>query len=91
MPSGHLVGVSTHNLPELQHARKLQADFAVLGPVLPTTSHPGNPGIGWDEFARLNQQAGLPVYALGGQSADTLAQAQSVGGHGFAGLRRWIT
>jgi len=42
-------------------------------------------------YAQLNQQAGLPVYALGGQSADTLAQAQSVGGHGFAGLRRWIT
>jgi 8-oxo-dGTP diphosphatase len=91
MPSGHLVGVSTHNLPELQHARRLEADFAVLGPVLPTASHPGSPGIGWDEFRRLNQQAGLPVYALGGQSVDTLGQARSFGGHGFAGLRRWIT
>lgn len=91
LPAGHLVGVSTHALSELEHARKLEADFAVLGPVLPTASHPGHPGIGWEEFARLNQQAGLPVYALGGQSADTLAQAKSVGGHGFAGLRRWIT
>jgi len=91
LPAGHLVGVSTHDLSELQHARKLEADFAVLGPVLPTASHPDHPGIGWEEFARLNQQAGLPVYALGGQSAETLAQAKSVGGHGFAGLRRWIT
>jgi 8-oxo-dGTP diphosphatase len=91
LPAGHLVGVSTHDLSELQHARKLEADFAVLGPVLPTASHPDHPGIGWEEFTRLNQQAGLPVYALGGQSAETLAQAKSVGGHGFAGLRRWIT
>lgn len=91
LPAGHLVGVSTHELSELEHARKLEADFAVLGPVLPTASHPDHPGIGWEEFARLNQQAGLPVFALGGQSADTLAQAKSVGGHGFAGLRRWIT
>jgi len=91
LPAGHLVGVSTHELSELAHARKLEADFAVLGPVLPTASHPEHPGIGWEEFARLNQQAGLPVFALGGQSADTLAQAKSVGGHGFAGLRRWIT
>lgn len=91
LPAGHLVGVSTHELSEIEHARKLEADFAVLGPVLPTASHPGHPGIGWEEFARLNQQAGLPIYALGGQSADTLAQAKSVGGHGFAGLRRWIT
>lgn len=91
LPAGHLVGVSTHELSELAHARKIEADFAVLGPVLPTASHPEHPGIGWEEFARLNQQAGLPVFALGGQSADTLAQAKSVGGHGFAGLRRWIT
>lgn len=85
------VGVSTHNLAELEHARALDADFAVLGPVLPTASHPGHPGIGWDSFAELNAQAGLPVFALGGQSAATLVRAQSVGGHGFAGIRGWIT
>lgn len=84
------VGVSTHNLAELEHARVLEADFAVLGPVLPTASHPGHPGIGWESFAQLNAQAGLPVFALGGQSAATLAHAQSVGGHGFAGIRGWI-
>jgi 8-oxo-dGTP diphosphatase len=84
------VGVSTHNLGELEHARALEADFAVLGPVLPTASHPGHPGIGWETFTQLNAQAGLPVFALGGQSAATFAQAQSVGGHGFAGIRGWI-
>lgn len=91
LAAGKRVGVSTHNLPELEHARALDADFAVLGPVLPTASHPGHPGIGWDNFAQLNAQAGLPVFALGGQSAATLAHAQSVGGHGFAGIRGWIT
>ena len=91
LAAGKRVGVSTHNPPELEHARALDADFAVLGPVLPTASHPGHPGIGWDNFAQLNAQAGLPVFALGGQSAATLAHAQSVGGHGFAGIRGWIT
>lgn len=91
LAAGKRVGVSTHNLPELEHARALDADFAVLGPVLPTASHPGHPGIGWDNFAQLNAQAGLPIFALGGQSAATLAHAQSVGGHGFAGIRGWIT
>lgn len=86
-----LLGVSTHNLAELEHARALNADFAVLGPVLPTPSHPGVPGMGWDGFAALNAQAGLPVYALGGQSAETLDLVRSVGGHGFAGIRAWIT
>lgn len=90
LDQGKSVGVSTHNLAELEHARALDADFAVLGPVLPTASHPGHSGIGWDNFAQLNARAGLPVFALGGQSAATLALAQSVGGHGFAGIRGWI-
>ena len=88
---GSLLGVSTHNLSELRQARALDADFAVLGPVLPTLSHPGAPGMGWATFAELNAQAGLPVYALGGQSAATLDLVRSVGGHGFAGIRAWIT
>ncbi len=91
LAEGALVGVSTHNLAELTQARKLDADFAVLGPVLPTPSHPGVLGMGWEGFAELNAQAGLPVYALGGQSASTLELVRSVGGHGFAGIRGWIT
>lgn len=91
LAEGKRVGVSTHNLIELEHARRLEADFAVLGPVLPTASHPDHPGIGWEAFATLNAQAGLPLFALGGQSAATLAQAQSVGGHGIAGIRGWVT
>ena len=90
LPDGALVGVSTHALAELDQARLLNADFAVLGPVLPTPSHPGVTGIGWTGFAELCAQAGLPVYALGGQSVATLAQAQAVGGHGFAGIRSWV-
>jgi 8-oxo-dGTP diphosphatase len=90
LAEGSLVGVSTHNLAELTQARKLDADFAVLGPVVPTPSHPGVLGMGWAGFAELNAQAGLPVYALGGQSVATLELVRSVGGHGFAGIRGWI-
>ena len=90
LAQGSLVGVSAHNRAELAQARLLEADFAVVGPVLPTPSHPHAAGLGWAGFAELNAQAGLPVYALGGQSVATLAQAQAVGGHGFAGIRSWV-
>lgn len=86
-----LLAMSTHHLEDLERARELEADFVVLGPVLATASHPGAQGMGWEKFAELNAQAGMPVYALGGQSAETLAVAQSVGGHGVAGIRSWIT
>ncbi len=87
LPAGSLVGVSAHNHAEIQRARELGADFAVIGPVAATPSHPGQPPLGWDGFEAANRDAGLPVYALGGQSPVTLAQAQAHGAHGVAGIR----
>jgi len=86
-PDVALVGVSAHNAAELAQARTIGADFAVLGPVLATASHPDQPGMGWARFAEQVHTAGLPVYALGGQSAHTLQTAQCHGGHGVAGIR----
>ncbi|WP_459616819.1 Nudix family hydrolase [Bordetella sp. 2513F-2] len=84
---GALVGVSAHDAAEIARARQLEADFAVLGPVLPTPSHPGQPGLGWPGFEAALRDAGLPVYALGGQSADTRIEARRHGAHGIAGIR----
>ena len=85
-----LLAVSAHNKQDLEHARTLNADFVVLGPVLPTASHPEHPGMGWEAFAALNALAGLPVYALGGQSRATLQAAQSAGAHGIAAIRQGL-
>ena len=82
-----LIAVSAHDKADLQAARELGADFAVLGHVLDTPSHPGQPGMGWVRFAELAADAGLPVYAIGGQSAATLDEAWRHGAHGIAGIR----
>ncbi|OZI29551.1 NUDIX hydrolase [Bordetella genomosp. 7] len=87
LPEHAWVGVSTHDNAQVMHARNLGADFAVLGPVLETPSHPGAPTLGWQGFVQGTRDAGLPVYALGGQSANTLADAQRHGAHGVAGIR----
>lgn len=87
LADGACVGVSTHDAQEIAVARGVQADFAVLGPVCPTATHPGHPGIGWEGFVTHARDAGLPLYALGGQSAATLSTAQSYGAHGIAGIR----
>ncbi|NYT58083.1 Nudix family hydrolase [Alcaligenaceae bacterium] len=85
-----LLAVSAHNAAELGAARALGADFAVLGHVLDTPSHPNDPGMGWAQFASLLSDAGLPVFAIGGQSADTLEIARQHGAHGLAGIRRLL-
>ena len=84
------VGASTHGAEELDRARQAGARFAVLGPVLQTDSHPGAETLGWPRFAQLAAGAGLPVFALGGQSAETLQQAINCGAHGIAGIRNLL-
>lgn len=90
LPEGALVGVSAHNETELAQARAVAADFAVLGPVLDTPTHPGVTPLGWDTFAALNREAGMPVLALGGQSDTTFETARALGAHGIAGIRGLI-
>nr|MBF0685596.1 thiamine phosphate synthase [Pseudomonas sp.] len=83
----HWIGASTHNAEELAMARDIGARFAVLGPVLHTNTHPEAEPLGWSRFANLAADAGLPVFALGGQSMGLMPQAFSCGAHGIAGIR----
>ena len=76
------VGASVHTRAELEHAARIGCDFAVVGPVQNTASHPQAMPLGWAGFAALIQHAPLPVYALGGLRAADLPQAESVGAHG---------
>ncbi|MFK7965067.1 MAG: Nudix family hydrolase [Burkholderiaceae bacterium] len=78
------VGASCHNLNELYRAGEIGADFAVLGPVKPTQSHPGQRGIGWQNFAVSAALTPLPVYALGGLERKDLRSARAAGAHGIA-------
>lgn len=88
--SKQLVAMSVHNQLELQLAQKLNTDFVVIGHVLTTPSHPNQPSLGWDNFSTLAAAAGRPVYAIGGQSPDTLHIAQQHYAHGIAGIRHLI-
>lgn len=85
-PDVEWVGASCHTPEELAKAGEL-ADFAVLSPVLPTASHPGEPALGWPTFAEWAAACPIPVYALGGQTLGTLNDAVIHGGHGIAMLR----
>jgi len=84
LPDEYLIGASCHDAAELARAAELDCDFAVLGPVCTTASHPGAHPIGWERFAGLVDEAPLPVYALGGLRGDDLAVARRHGGQGVA-------
>lgn len=83
------VGASCHSPEEIALAGSLDLDYALLGPVLPTPTHPEASGLGWHGFAQAITGNRLPVFALGGLRPDDLAQAQAQGAHGIAMMRGW--
>ncbi len=89
LPPDRWVGASCHDADELAHARAVGCDFAVVGPVLPTASHPGAAPLGWSAFATLADCAGMPVYAIGGLRPDDAATAWAHHGQGVAGISAW--
>src|SRR5690606_9356862 len=56
------LAASCHDEAELRQAEALGCDFAVLGPVNATPTHPGAAGIGWPAFEALREHASLPIY-----------------------------
>lgn len=85
--AGVLLGVSCHDEVQLSKALDLGADYAFLGPVLPTASHPGEPGIGWERFELLVRDFPIPVYAIGGLGPGDLEEAWLRGAQGIAAIR----
>lgn len=90
-PNFPLVAASAHDAAELKRAAEYQLDFAVLGAVKPTATHPGQPGIGWPAVTQLLENYSLPVYAIGGLGRNDLPAARLAGAHGIAAIRSvWV-
>jgi 8-oxo-dGTP diphosphatase len=84
---GTPLAASCHDAADLQRAAALGCAFVVLGAVLPTPSHPGIAGMGWEGFAVLREDSELPIYAIGGLGRGDIALARSHGAQGIAAIR----
>ena len=88
-PQGFLIGVSCHTIEELKAAEREGADLAVFGPVFPSPTKTLAP-IGIDAFREATQSVGLPVYALGGVTADNAPLCMEAGAAGVAGISLFL-
>ena len=83
-PAASLLGASCHDERELEQAERLGVDYALVGPVKATASHPGATPLGWERFAALARDRPMPVLAIGGLARSDLAEARRHGAHGVA-------
>ena len=81
-----LVGRSVHTTAEATAARAAGADYLLAGPVFPTATHPGAAPLGL-EGIRAVAAVGLPVIAIGGVTAERIADLRAAGAWGVAAIR----
>ncbi len=86
VPDSTLLSAACHTEEQLAHAERVGVDLVTLSPVLPTSSHPGAPTLGWQRFGELVAQTCVPVYALGGMTRSHCAKARAFGAHGIAAI-----
>ena len=82
------MGASCHSHDDVGRASALDADFAVVGPVRATPTHPHATPLGWDAFSQTISGTRVPIFALGGLTAADLEPAIAHGAHGIA-MRRF--
>ncbi|MFN3244399.1 MAG: thiamine phosphate synthase [Planctomycetota bacterium] len=82
---GRLLGVSTHDLKQIQAAHAARADYVGFGPCHATATKGYQEGLGHDAIAaaaELCDDLSLPMFAIGGVTPDNLLQLA------IAGVRR---
>lgn len=81
---GQLIGSSVHSLEEAVRAARAGADYLTYGNVFATESHPGVPAKGVAVLQAIVEAVVVPVLAIGGITADNVADVLATGCAGIA-------
>jgi thiamine-phosphate pyrophosphorylase len=78
-----LIGASTHTLDGVRKAAETGADFLTFGPIFVTASKQNRPQ-GLDALGNACTAVSVPVFAIGGVTAERARECLDAGAHGVA-------
>lgn len=78
---GKIIGRSTHSLDQARAALAEGFDYIGFGPLFPTPTKLGRPGIGLENIATMEREVGsnIPAFCIGGIKRDNLAEVLAAG------------
>lgn len=78
---GKIIGRSTHSLDQARAALAEGFDCIGFGPLFPTPTKLGRPGIGLEAIAAMEREVGssIPAFCIGGITPETLPQVIAAG------------
>jgi len=80
-----LLGVSCHSVQAILQAETEGAHFAVLGPIYPTPSKQKyGPPLGLGVLQKARGVCHIPIYAIGGITAQRVSEVKEAGAYGVA-------
>jgi thiamine-phosphate pyrophosphorylase len=85
-----VIGLSTHSPEDLAGSLSEPVDYVSAGPVTPTPTKPGRPGVGLGYISHAVTHAGRPVWVTGGASPATVRSIVGAGGRHVV-VVRWLT
>jgi thiamine-phosphate pyrophosphorylase len=76
-----LIGRSTHSLEQAEGALKEGFDYIGFGPLFPTPTKLGRPGIGLENIKAMESRVGssIPAFCIGGIKRENLREVMSAG------------
>jgi thiamine-phosphate pyrophosphorylase len=87
---GKLIGLSTHNLRQVEEARAEPVDYLAFGPIFPTTTKPDTePVVGLEGLREARRLTGKPLVAIGGITVENAAAVLAAGADAVAVISAW--
>jgi thiamine-phosphate pyrophosphorylase len=85
-----IVGFSTHSEIDLAIAEREPIDYISVGPINPTPTKPGRPGVGLGYLRFAVDNAPVPFYVTGGVNPRSIGDLLQSGATRFVAVR-WLT